>query len=131
MLREATEVRRGMRKMDREHRPEIADEMQFTPENLAFTQLTRTNKNLQAINADMNRITSARTLEQVQKIANQLGRQKHLASAIGRVRLSKSWRDIGLLKRDLRDVLFSERNTLFKAVVKDIEAQQKERRATR
>ena len=128
MLREATKIRRGMRKMDRDYRPEIADEMEQMPEILVYGQLTKVRDNIQAINADMNRITAAHTLAQVREIANQLGQEKDLASSIGRVRLSKSWRDTGLLKRDMRDVLCSERNAAFKAVVKDIEAQRKQRR---
>ena len=126
MLREATELRRGMRKMDRDNRPEVAGLMEKTPENLEYNQLTAVNQDVQAINADMNFILAARTLPQVQEIANELGREKQFARPIARLRLSKNWRDMGLLKRELRDLWLSERNALFKEAVKDIEAQRKQ-----
>ena len=123
MLHDAIELRRGMHKMDREYRPEIAALMEKTPENLEYNQLTAVNENVQAINAEMNHILATRTLPQLHEIANELGKEKQFATPVGRLRLSKNWRDMGLLKRELRDLWLSERNALFKEAVKDIEAQ--------
>lgn len=128
MLREATAIRRGMNKMDRDYRPEVADLLEEAPENLEYNQLAAVNKNVQAVNAEMNRILRARTLPQLHEIANELGKEKQFAQPIARLRLSKNWRDMGLLKRELRDLWLSERNVLFKEAVKDIEAQRKQRR---
>ncbi len=131
MLREAISMRRGMNKMDRDYRPEVADLLEKTPQNLEYNQLTAVNQNVQAINAEMNRILKARTLPQVQAVANEFGKEKQFARSIARLRLSKNWRDMGLLKRELRDLWLSERNALFKEAVKDIEAQRKQQRTIR
>ena len=130
MLREAISMRRGMNKMDRDYRPEVADLLEKTPQNLEYNQLTAVNKTVQAINAEMNRILKARTLPQVQAVADEFGKEKQFARFIVRLRLSKNWRDMGLLKRELRDLWLSERNALFKEVVKDVEAQRKQQRRT-
>jgi len=55
-----------------------------------------------------------------------LGREKHLKAKIGRMRLSKSWRDLGDLKRELLDLWTEERTTYAKEVMLDIEAQRRE-----
>jgi hypothetical protein len=41
------------------------------------------------------------------------------------MRRSKAWRDLGDLKRELRDLWTEERNTYAKAVMLDIEKQRK------
>ncbi len=57
-----------------------------------------------------------------------MARDKKLRPKINRLRLSKDWRDLGNLKRELLDLWTEERNTLAKAVMQDIEAQRKQRR---
>lgn len=42
-----------------------------------------------------------------------------------KMRLSKTWSDLPLLKRDLLELWIDEKNALAKDVVKDIEAQRK------
>ncbi len=64
----------------------------------------------------------------LQRHATDLGRERGLRFRITRIRLSKSWRDLGDLKRELLDLWTEERNVLAKTVMQDIEAQRKARR---
>ena len=45
-----------------------------------------------------------RDLRSLQENASDLGREKHFRRKIGRMRRSKAWRDLGDLKRELRDL---------------------------
>ena len=63
----------------------------------------------------------------MQQHAADLARDKRLRPKINRLRLSKDWRDLGDLKRELLDLWTEERNTLAKEVMRDIKAQRKER----
>ncbi len=63
--------------------------------------------------------------------ATDLGRERNFRARITRMRRSKAWGDLGDLKRELLDFWTEERNTLAKAVMQDIEAQRKQRRAAR
>lgn len=56
MLREATELRRTIKQMDKIGRPDIADEIEERKEIDRYTQLTRSNKQLQAINREMKQV---------------------------------------------------------------------------
>ena len=70
----------------------------------------------------------ARTLDEMQAIANDLAREKAIRPVIGKLRLSRDWRDLGALKRELIDYWIGERNALFKRVVEDMEARKGEGR---
>ncbi len=76
----------------------------------------------------MRRVEDTTDLPTLPRHATDLGRERGLRSRITRIRLSKSWRDLGDLKRELLDLWTAERNTLAKAVMQDIEAQRKQRR---
>ena len=67
-------------------------------------------------------------LPSLQRHAAGLGWERNLRSRITRIRLSKSWRDLGDLKRELLDLWREERNALAKRVMQDIEAQRKARK---
>jgi hypothetical protein len=56
MLREATELRRTIRQMDKIGRPDIADEIEIRKELDRYKQLTRSNKDLQTINREMRQV---------------------------------------------------------------------------
>ena len=56
MFREATELRRTLRQMDRIGRPDIADEIEGRKELERYRQLTRGNKALQGIKREMRRV---------------------------------------------------------------------------
>ncbi len=47
------------------------------------------------------------------------------------MRLSKAWRDLGDLKRELLDLWTEERNAYAKEVMTDIKAQRKQRRVAK
>ena len=70
-------------------------------------------------------VVNAPDLPTLQRHATDLARDKLLRPKINRLRLSKDWRDLGDLKRELLDLWTEERNTLAKEVMQDIEAQRK------
>ena len=65
-------------------------------------------------------------LPTLQRHAADLGRDKRLRPKINRLRLSKAWRDLGDLKRELLDLWTEERNVLAKNVMRDVKARRKE-----
>ena len=117
-----------MRHMDRTFRPDFATEIEQTPENLEFGQLSNAQKRMRSISAEMRLVVDTPDLPTLQQHAADLGREKHLRSKIGRMRLSKSWRDLGDLKRELLDLWTEERNTYAKEVMLDIQKQRREAR---
>ncbi len=64
-------------------------------------------------------------LPPLQQHATDLGREPDFKARITRLRRSKSWGDLGDLKRDLLDLWIAERNDLAKRVVLDIEKQRR------
>ncbi len=64
-------------------------------------------------------------LPTLQQHAAALARERSLRPKITRLWLSKDWRDLGDLKRELLDLWTEERNTLAKEVMQDIEKQRK------
>ncbi len=69
MFREATELRRTLRQMDRIGRPDIADEIEGRKELERYRQLTRGNKALQGIKREMRRVYIDPLLDSRQKRA--------------------------------------------------------------
>ena len=127
MLREATSVRKTMRAMDRKFRPTIRDEERFTIENLEFGDLSGANKEIRTVIANMGKVRDLPDLKALQEYANGLGRSRSFASRIGKIRLSKSWQNLPLLKRDLLNLWLERRNDLFEAAVKGVEERRPER----
>ncbi len=76
----------------------------------------------------MSLVVNAPDLPTLQQHAAGLARERSLRPKINRLRLSKDWRDLGDLKRELLDLWTEERNVLAKEVMQDIEAQRKQRR---
>ena len=124
-LEAATEARRTMRHMDRTYRPDFASEIELTPENLEFDHLSTAQKRMRPISAEMRRVVDIPDLPSLQQHASDLGRERHLRPKISRMKRSKSWRDLGGLKRELLDLWTEERNAYAKEVMLDIEAQRK------
>lgn len=118
MLRDATELRRTMRAMDKKYRPDIADEIEQKPEVVEYNQLVRANKELQAINREI-RLVYISPIDEVQKLLE--GRYKKDQYKLGQLRNSEAWNDTGKLKRLAIDDFIKERNELLKAVVEDVE----------
>ena len=77
----------------------------------------------------MRLVVDAPDLPTLQRHATDLGRERDFKARIMRMQRSKSWGDLGDLKRELLDLWIEERNTLAKEVMQDIEAQRKQRRA--
>jgi hypothetical protein len=126
MLREATEVRRGMRKMDKDFRPDIADELEILPQNLEFNQIGNANQIIQGINSEIRLVQDTPELLTLQQHVATLRRERELRPAIERIQRSSSWRHLGRLKRDLINMWLAQRNIVFESAVKDIEAQRRE-----
>ena len=121
-IREASEARRTMRHMDRSYRPDFAAEIENTPENLRYGQTQFANKRMRTFRAETARITWAPKLEDVQAIAEEYRREPGRRKAINLIKLSKHWKDIGALKRELIEMWIAERNEFAERQVKDMKA---------
>jgi hypothetical protein len=118
-LREATEARQTMRKMDQSGR--AATEMEKTPENLDRDQLTRVDKTIGAIRNDMDAVTNAPDLAATRKLAQDRAKLLRDPSMVARLQRAGTWNDVAQLKRVLLDSLTSERNDLARVTMQDIE----------
>ncbi len=120
-IREATEARRTLRFMDRVNRPELADELENKFANRVYSQMSRAQRHLRAINQEMRKVVYADNLEKVREIAWERGgmtNRPRLGNALAR---RPMWNDIGALKRWLLDDMAKERNTFAKSVMRDVE----------
>ena len=124
-LAEATAARRTMRHMDRTFRPDFAKEIEDTPENLEYGQLTGAQKGMRGISAEMRLVVDTPDLPTLQQHATDLGRERDFKARITRMQHSKAWGDPGDLKREPLDLWTAERNDLAKRAVLDIEKQRR------
>ncbi len=122
VLREATEARRTMRHMDKTYRPGIAGEIEHTSANLAYGHLSRANKQMQAISAEMRAVVNMPSLRDLQDYARDLKREQRFKARIGKLQMKRDWQDIGDLKRELLDLWTEERNAYAKEVMTDLKA---------
>jgi hypothetical protein len=83
-LAEATAARRTMRHMDRTFRPDFAKEIEDTPENLEYGQLTRAQKGMRGISAEMRFVVNAPDLPTLQRHAVDLARETRTARPVDR-----------------------------------------------
>ena len=125
MLRAPTEARRTMREMDRTFRPKYADDLERSEENLRYNQMQSVNRAVRGVRNEIKQVQRARTLDQLHAYANNLGREKRLGAKIGKIKLSRQWRDLGGLKRQLLDLWIGEKNDILRTVVEDIEEQER------
>ncbi len=126
MLNLATKARATMREMDRTYRPQYADELEQTRENLEYRQLTAANREMRGIVREINSVMRAPDLATLHELAKDMAHNSSYRLTINRLRHTKDWRDLGALKAELLDLTIMERNKHAKAVVQDIEAQRKE-----
>jgi hypothetical protein len=120
-LREATEARQTMRKMDQSGRPDIAAEMQKTPENLDRDQLVRVDKTMGAIRKDIDAVTNAADLASTRRLAQDRAKLLRDPAMVSALQRAGTWNDVGALKRVLLDSLTTERNDLARTTMQDIE----------
>ena len=73
----------------------------------------------------MRRVVDTPDLRALQQHASDLGRERQFRPKIDHMKRSKTWRDLGDLKRELLDLWTEERNAYAKDVMQDIEKQQK------
>ena len=123
-------ARRTMRQMDKSYRPEIAGELEQTPENLAYGQLTRANKQMRAVSREIVQVAWAKSLPDVQRLVQERARTTRRPKLMGELRGKGVWDDIGALKAWLRDDLVGERNRYAREVAKDVKARRRESEAT-
>ena len=114
-----------MREMDRSFRPQYAEEVAKTPENLEYFQLTNANEEMRGIVSEIRSVMRAPTLASLHQLAKQMVRRPSYRPTINKLRRSKDWRDLGALKAELLDLTIMERNKHAKVVVTDIEKQRK------
>ncbi len=126
-----TSIRRPVRgaagrgHLPRPRHEDFAAEIERTPENLEFGQLSNAQKRMRTISAEMRRVVDIPDLRTLQQHASDLGREKHFRPMIGRMRHTKVWRNLGDLKRELLDMWTEERNAYAKEVMLDIEKQRR------
>ena len=77
---------------------------------------------MQTSNRMVRYVLTARDLGTLQDSVDRLARHPRSASRIDKLKLSPSWTKLGLLRRDLRDLLSEEQNQIAKRVVKSVEA---------
>jgi hypothetical protein len=119
----ATAARRTMRFLDRTYRPEIAGEIENTPDNLAYNQMSNADKQMAAFRKESDFVTRAPDLQTVRDMATERARVTRNPALVGKARMAGSWDDIGPLKRFLLDDILAERNAYAEAVMKDVTAQ--------
>jgi hypothetical protein len=120
-LREATEARQTMRKMDQSGRPDIATELQKTPENLDRDQLVRVDKTMGAIRKDIDAVTNAPDLASARKLAQDRAKLLRDPGMMGRLQSAGTWNDVAQLKRYLIDSLTAERNDLARTTIQGVD----------
>jgi hypothetical protein len=118
----ATAARRTMRFLDRTYRPDVAAELENTPDNLAYGQMSNADKQMAAFRKESNMVTRAPDLETVRDLATERARVTRQPGLVGKAQLSRAWDDIGALKRFLLDDILAERNAYAGAVMKDVTA---------
>ncbi len=77
-----------MRQMGRTFRPDFAKEIEDTPENLEYGQLTNAQKGMRGISAEMRLVVDTPDLPTLQRHATDLGRERDLKARITRMRRS-------------------------------------------
>ncbi len=112
-----------MRHMDRRYRPDIADELEFSRENLLHDQITFARERLGVITREMNQLAAAPTLKDVRQLIAERVRATKNRTLANR---AKRESEIGALKALLKDDLLRERNTYARKVMAEIEGRQKE-----
>jgi hypothetical protein len=127
-LKAATAARRTMRDQDRRSRPDIADDIENQQANREYNSLSGADKIMRAVAAEMKQVSYAPTLPELQAYAGKLVREKRLQERLVEIRRSKSWNDLGALKRDLLDLWIFERNRVAKAVMEEVGAGRKAER---
>ena len=116
-----------MRHMDRSNRPEIAGELETSPANLSYGQTNFANMRMRSFRAEVAKIRDARTLAEVRQIANEYGREPDRRVRMGNLKITKDWRNIGALKRELIEMWITERNAFAETIVKDMKKQRRAR----
>jgi len=119
-IEEANEARRTMRFMDRTYRTGFADDLEFSEGNRQYGQATFAEKQMRAMRQEIARVTWAKELDDVQRIANEYGRERAMRQFIADLKASPVWTDEGRLKRALIEHWVTERNAFAEEMVKDM-----------
>lgn len=123
LVRESVEARRTMVAMDRANRPDWAEKLAASRENLEYEQMGLAGKEARAIGNQLKAVQLAKGLEGTRALAVEWGKDRNRRDYFVGLRKSKKWNDVGALKSELLTYWIEVRNDLFELVVKDIEAQ--------
>lgn len=116
-LREATEVRKTQRSMDKSNRAEYGDELFDNPINLKYERLTKANTDVRAMNSAMIEVLNAKGLVETRKLASSYTLDPGLKKRVDVIRKSNAWQDVGDLKRELIWLWGEEKNSLMKHIM--------------
>ena len=109
--------------MARTYRPQYADELEYSRENLEFNQLSFARDKMRDRTAEIRSVMRAPDLATLHELAKEMAYSPTYRPKIAQLRRSRDWRDLGALKAELLDMAILERNAYAKRVVLEIEAQ--------
>ena len=125
MVEEAVRARRAMREMERQVRPDLADEIGESQENAAYAQITRARNTVNKIRQDLGRVRNTSDLTELRQLVLDMAADPQHRIVANRVQRSLDWHNVSGLKRRLIEMLINERQDLMRETVQDIEQQRK------
>lgn len=120
LIQQAQQARATMRHMDKTGQPDIATELESTPDNLAYGQMNYADQHMRAIRGDMEAVRRADSIEKVQQLAQERARQLRRPELVSQAKAAGAWTDMGALKRLLLDDMIAERNSFAETIVTDV-----------
>ena len=92
------------------------------PANLQYPRFVQANKQMRAINNNVQKLRDLRSLESVQAYAIEVGRMHDYTAQIGVMYRSQAWKNTGALKRKLLDMWGEARTTFAKRTMEQYRA---------
>lgn len=123
MLRELNETRASLAFSAKSNRIDLAEEA-LNSEAMKNAPLIGVGEALSALR-ELQRVSSiAQTLDGLHQFITKLARHPVLGADFRKLRRGGNWRDLGELKREVRDVLAVHKNRIAKKGLEDVKAQQ-------
>jgi hypothetical protein len=131
MIDAATAARKTMMQMARTWRPEIAEDVATSTDNALYPMMSQAANTLGAFGKFSRQVMESPDIETMRELATYWAGMTGDTAQLGRWQLSKSWNDLGALKRQLLDAVTQHRNDYAKQQVgaaNDLRAQYEARR---
>ena len=124
-IEEATELRRGMRFLDRTYRPHMSDEIERRIDTQLYGQLNAADRRLRAFRKETENVTRAPGLSDLRQIAADRAKSAGTLTALA-VRSPLLWNKESALRRYLLDDITRDRNQYAKTANTNVRAQRKQ-----